>query len=125
PNANQFEVQVSTTPDFSTLRDTGLVNSTEFAVEDLEASTTYYWRVKPINTCGDGEFSNAFHFTTINISCKAQNNNENIAISSMGASLVTRTIDFLEAGEIHQVNDFVAITHSSLEDLSLSCISTS
>src|SRR5690606_41306853 len=28
PNANQFEVQVSTTPDFSTLLDTGIVNST-------------------------------------------------------------------------------------------------
>lgn len=125
PNANQFEVQVSTTPDFSTLLDTGIVNSTEFAVENLEASTTYHWRVKPINTCGDGEFSNAFNFTTINISCKAQNNNENTAISSMGASLVTSTIDFLEAGEINQVNVFVDITHSWLEDLSISLISPS
>lgn len=125
PNASQFEVQVSTAPDFSILLDNGLVNTTEFAVDDLEATTTYYWRVKPINTCGDGEFSNTFSFTTINISCKSENNTDNVTISSMGASSVTSAIDFLEAGEINQVSVLVDITHSWLEDLSISLISPS
>src|SRR5690606_7807733 len=122
---SQFEVQVSTAPDFSILLDNGLVNTTEFAVDDLEATTTYYWRVKPINTCGDGEFSNTFSFTTINISCKSENNTDNVTISSMGASSVTSAIDFLEAGEINQISVVVDITHSWLEDLSISLISPS
>lgn len=125
PNANQFEVQVSTTADFSNIISSGQVNSTEFAVKDLEPITSYYWRVKPINTCGEGDFSNTFSFTTINISCKEVTNNTNVSISTSGASTVTSSIDFLEAGEINQVSVTVDITHSWLEDLSISLISPS
>src|SRR5690606_22825854 len=94
-NANQFEVQVSTLADFSTILSTGHVNSTEYAVENLEPTTIYYWRVKPINTCGEGNFSNVYSFTTINISCISASNTTVVPISASGASTVSSTIDFL------------------------------
>ncbi len=124
-NASQFEVQVSTAADFSSIHSTGHVNSTEYGVENLEPTTTYYWRVKPINTCGEGSFSNTFSFTTINISCKTESNSTIVPISASGASTVSSTIDFLEAGEISQVSVIVNISHSWLEDLSISLISPS
>jgi len=43
----------------------------------------------------------------------------------MGAFSVTSAIDFLEAVEINQVSVLVDITHSWLEDLSISLISPS
>lgn len=124
-NANQFEVQVSTLADFSTILSTGHVNSTEYAVENLEPTTTYYWRVKPINTCGEGNFSNVYSFTTINISCISASNTTVVPISASGASTVSSTIDFLEAGSISQVSVLVNITHTWLEDLSISLRSPS
>lgn len=125
PNASQFEVEVSSAADFSNIISSGHVNSTEFAVENLEPTTRYYWRVKPINTCGEGDFSSTFSFTTIAITCQEATNNTSVSISSSGASTVSSTIDFLEAGEINNVSVTVGITHSWLEDLSISLISPS
>src|SRR5690606_7653914 len=123
--SNQFKVQVSTLADFSTILSTGHVNSTEYAVENLEPTTTYYWRVKPINTCGEGNFSNVYSFTTINISCISASNTTVVPISASGASTVSSTIDFLEAGSISQVSVLVNITHTWLADLSISLLSPS
>lgn len=125
PNASQFEVQLSTAEDFNTIVASGLVNSTQYAAQNLEPTTQYYWRVKPINTCGEGDFSNAFSFTTVNISCNTITNNSSVSISPNGPSTVSSTIDFLEAGSINQINVTVDITHSWIEDLSISLISPS
>ena len=33
--------------------------------EQLESNVTYYWRVKGVNDCGEGEYSETFSFTTL------------------------------------------------------------
>ena len=64
PNAGSYEVEVSKSPSFNTLVASGIENGLRFGVEGLENETVYYWRVKPMNECGVGDFSDVFSFQT-------------------------------------------------------------
>ena len=63
-NADQYQIEVSTTENFSEkIYDTTGVE-TFFEVIGLKSDTTYYWRVSPLNQCSSGAAGNAFSFTT-------------------------------------------------------------
>lgn len=124
-NAKSYEIQISKTSDFSNIAYSEITNTNEFQAEALDETTTYYWRVKPINTCSEGNYSATFSFTTLNISCNSYTNNSTIYISKAGASTNTATLDILEGGTLNDINITVDITHSWLEDLTLNLISPS
>lgn len=63
-NALSYDVEVALDQDFTTIIDSGNTNTTSFTVSTLQSLTVYYWRVKPKNDCGDGDFSSPFSFTT-------------------------------------------------------------
>jgi len=66
-NAVSYQIQVSTNSSFSSF----VVNTTS-ATNSLISPTTfnintiYYWRVRAVNACGNGAYSNTFSFTTGN-----------------------------------------------------------
>jgi hypothetical protein len=63
-NATKYRVQVSTDVSFATtLIDTYTFNTSYTAI-NLDANTTYYWRVSGVNTCLENTFSTPFSFTT-------------------------------------------------------------
>ena len=63
--AETYRVQVSLSGDFSEpLIDQTLGNVTEYGFGDLDYETTYFWRVRASNEAGDGEWSEAWSFTT-------------------------------------------------------------
>lgn len=68
PGAQQYRVQISTSPSFSpiVLDVGGLVNS-GYVVQNgiLANNTTYYWRVNAQNTGGTSNWSDPFAFTTV------------------------------------------------------------
>ena len=64
-NAVSYDVQVATDSEFSNLIASENVTTTSFTVPGLNQVTTYYWRVKGVNSCGEGDFSNVFSFTTV------------------------------------------------------------
>jgi hypothetical protein len=64
-NAISYDVQVATDSEFSNLIASENVTTTSFTVLGLNEVTAYYWRVKGVNSCGDGIFSNVFSFTTV------------------------------------------------------------
>jgi serine protease AprX len=64
--AQTYSIDVSTSPDFSSLAAaaTGLTETTWQPGADLLNGTTYYWRVRGGNACGDGDDSATGSFTT-------------------------------------------------------------
>jgi zinc-dependent metalloproteinase lipoprotein len=66
-NTLNYEIQVSTNNTFSPLiiNATSSTNSYTSTVL-LSSSTTYYWRVRAVNSCGVGAYSGTFSFTTSN-----------------------------------------------------------
>ncbi|MBG7610759.1 fibronectin type III domain-containing protein, partial [Polaribacter sp. BAL334] len=50
---------------FSTIVSSGNVTTNSYISTNLSGNTTYYWRIKPKNDCGEGTFSNPFLFTTL------------------------------------------------------------
>ncbi|WP_271406168.1 reprolysin-like metallopeptidase [Tenacibaculum soleae] len=64
-NATSYKIEIATNANFSSIiiNETTTVNSYTPS-SFLSHSTNYYWRVKPINACEEGVFSNNFTFTT-------------------------------------------------------------
>jgi hypothetical protein len=64
--AGTYDIQVATDAGFTNIvaSATGLL-TTSYNGAVLNPTTSYFWRVRSVNTCGTGAFSGAFNFTTI------------------------------------------------------------
>ena len=68
-NAESYFVEVSTNPSFSTIDFSSTETDLDFVLNDLMSETVYYWRVRPDNSCGNGNFSEIYSFQVGSISC--------------------------------------------------------
>jgi hypothetical protein len=67
--AASYTVDIATDAGFTNIVSTHSVTTTSYAASGLNPATTYFWRVKPTNGCGDGTVSSTFSFTTANVIC--------------------------------------------------------
>ncbi len=66
------EFQLATDVDFMNITDEATsLNTTGYNASGLDTETVFYWRVRSTNTCGSGEWSETFSFTTGNCSINA------------------------------------------------------
>lgn len=77
PDANTYEVELATNPSFdaSVIVASGaniLIDSFKIPVI-LEKGNVYYWRVRPVNECGKGEWVGPFAFATLLNVCLTRN----------------------------------------------------
>ncbi len=67
-NANEYELQISTVNDFSSISLTkSSITDTTITLENseiLDAATNYYWRVRAVNGSGNGAWSDTSSFKT-------------------------------------------------------------
>ena len=63
--ATYYQLQISKDDDLSPTVLDEEVDDTIFTTSNLEASTTYYWRIRASNPGGYGEWSEVYSFTTI------------------------------------------------------------
>ncbi len=64
-NAQYYHLQLSKDSLFEILFfDDSMVVSQHYLIDSLKFSTKYYWRVRGINSFGNGDFSSTFKFTT-------------------------------------------------------------
>ena len=72
-NARRYDLQIATSPTFSEgsiFEEATQLTDTEFIPQDFFAeNTVYFWRVRPENRCGPGEWSDPQSFRTVSVDC--------------------------------------------------------
>lgn len=63
-NATQYEIQISTNNQFTSITHFEAVAASEFEVNGLQLETTYYWRARALNGGNTGNWSQIYNFTT-------------------------------------------------------------
>jgi len=120
-NATTYDVQVSTVSNFAStvVNATGVTGTSYNVTTPLTSNTTYYWRVRAINSCGTGAWASPFSFTTANNNCLTQASSDvPKTISASGTPTVTSTLTISASGTISDVNMLnLGITHTWINDL--------
>ena len=116
-----YNLELATDADFTNLviDETGLFTNTFSVTTSLEVNTTYYWRVKAVNVCGEGAYSAVFSFTTVNLICSTYNSTDvPKTISASGTPTVTSTLSIPADGSITDLNVLnLDIDHTYISDL--------
>ena len=124
PTYTSYDVQIATDAAFTNLVATANVMTNSYLPSDLQHETTYYWRVRPKNACGDGVFGAAFNFTTISFSCESKSPDDlPLNISASGTPTITSKVVFFEDLLLSDVNVNLEIEHTFLSDLVVSLTS--
>ena len=90
-NASSYDIEIATDSGFSSVVASENVTTNFFSGTTLNQSTTYYWRVKAKNSCGDGNFSSVNSFITQNCSVCVSTGNTSFVTST--TRVVFNTID--------------------------------
>jgi len=127
-NADQYILQLSTSSTFESLVISSTIATNNFSpFFNLEGETTYFWRVKGFNVCGESSFSETQNFKTDLVDCSP------IGAASLPVSLqdaVASQIGITYA-EVYMANDYkisdlnveFSIEHTWLSDMVLTLIS--
>ncbi|MRI00748.1 T9SS type A sorting domain-containing protein [Kriegella sp. EG-1] len=119
-----YEVEIATDELFTNIIESVIQEENTYKPINLEHEETYYWRVKPINSCGEGNFSAPFSFSTIEFNCDSKAATDlPIEISAIGTPTITSKIAFFEDLPLSDINVNLDIDHSFLSDISVSLTS--
>ncbi len=85
----------------------------------LEKSSVFYWRVKALNSCGEGDYSFIRSLGTVNLDCSSYTASDTpITISSTGEREIISKIDVITSGVISDINiGNLDLTHDRFKDL--------
>ena len=121
---SSFDIEVATDEAFTDIVESAQVSFNFYQSSVLLPETTYYWRVKPNNPCGEGTFGLPFSFITSVVNCKVFNTKEqSLEISAEGTPTITSSILLAEDLVIADVNVNLELSHAFLEDLVVTLIS--
>ncbi len=116
--ATSYEIEIATDIAFNNVVETSAMIFTSYQPTSLEAETTYYWRVKPVNQCGEGAFSTPFSFTTIEINCSVFPATElPVSISEIDPQTITSIITVVDDLQVSDINVTLDISHTWISDL--------
>lgn len=117
-NADQYKVEVSESETFSSFTLSKTIDSSSTVLAGLDFSTPYFWRVKPINACGEGVYSEVGTFSTYSVNCKTFASS-GLPIQMVNARTTSVNLDISDQTVIEDLNVNVTIDHSYIEDISL------
>ena len=128
PNAQRYQLQISVYQDFSNIILDEIVNNTSYLITNstygISDGSTYYWRVKPLNDCADGDFSTGRSFTTLQINCTQNFNTTAINIpATANTAPFESTINFAQSMIVSNTKVYVSINHTKISDLEIKLIS--
>ncbi len=109
PDAQFYDIQIATNPAFGPNdivdENYGFTNSFYDVTVLLDINTIHYWRVRPSNICGEGEWTAIGAFHTESLSCNnIESDNVPINIPFQGTPTIESTITVLTDGEINDLN---------------------
>lgn len=125
PNAETYNVQVSTSPSFTSNFINDVVTTNELNILGLSQQTKYYWRVIPSNQCGvaNAATSTVFSFTTGILNCDqtfTATDFSNASIASVANSGATVPLTITGGYTIGDLNVNINITHTYVQDMTIS-----
>jgi len=132
PNAQQYRVQIASNPDFNNILQDEFTPYPYYEIDNdsygITDGDTFYWRVKPVNRCAEGEFSDVYSFTTINVACTNDYLTPSLNIPSTANTLpVESSIDFsgMDVQNLVKVKVtvYVDISHTKISDLGITLVS--
>tara|TARA_B110000977_G_scaffold134075_1_gene170709 strand:- start:854 stop:8332 length:7479 start_codon:yes stop_codon:yes gene_type:complete len=113
-NAVNYRIDVATDESFSDIFFNATADTNFITITGLQRETDYYWRVRPMNSCGVSDAGTSFSFTTPNL-FQAQNLPE--IITSDEPTVVSSTISISENLVITDVNVGVDVSHTYVAEL--------
>jgi subtilisin-like proprotein convertase family protein len=126
-NVDQFIVELSLSNTFDSIVVSTTTKASNFVpLENLPSETTFYWRVKGTNGCGESNYSEVQNFITDLLDCSPIDA-VNLPINLIDASFVQSGISFADVymandSVISDVNIEVSIQHTYLSDMILSLL---
>ncbi|MFK5959453.1 MAG: proprotein convertase P-domain-containing protein [Lutibacter sp.] len=126
-NATSYDIDIATDAGFNTIIETAnVVTNSYTSTLNLNYGTIYYWKVRAINSCANGDYSATQKFQTA-ITCNTLTNNTSMAIpdgigaNTAGAaaeSIITVADDIT----VSDINVTINISHTYIQDLVISVI---
>lgn len=120
--ATSYQYQLATEAGFTNLLTSGTTAETSYIYPELlDGQTTYYWRVRATNVCGQGAWSATNSFTTLNQVCGAASVSDDVpvAITEVGTPTVFSILEVTETTPISFMTVDVDIEHTYVGDLEL------
>lgn len=122
-DATHYQVQVASSPSFASgtikLDNANVTGNSLTAAASLAKGTAYYWRVRPLNECGSGDWAGPFVFATQVDACatfSAQDLPKNIPSNSTVP--VESTITISGAGAVSDVNvKKIGLNHNAFNQI--------
>ncbi|SCY19172.1 S8 family serine peptidase [Flavobacterium caeni] len=121
-NADTYHVQVATDAAFNDIVSDGTTDTASYTVSGLDEATYYYWRVYPVNSCGEGTVATAQNFQTGELVC---NNSfepmdyNNATISDQFSSIAVLQFPVTGDMTVGDINVELDITHTYIGDLTV------
>lgn len=117
-NAQEYEVQIAYNDDFSTIYATYTTAATSVSIsQNMNNGTTYYWRVKPKNQCGEGNWSETRSFTTLTINCNQGYFTTQTNIPDANSNGIIADINIAANTTVSYLKAYFNITHPNISDL--------
>lgn len=119
----QYEFQLAYDNAFTLLTMAAVINADQYQVtRPLIVGQAYYWRVRGVNSCGNGAWSSTYTFTTT--SCFSQlSTNVPVTIPASGTPTVTSTMTVTHNMTVTDLNVInLTGTHTYVDDLKFSLI---
>lgn len=125
-NITNYIFQLSRDPLFETfIINTSTPGNSYQLIDFIEGASTYYWRVKAINNCGSGDWSQVYIFQTE--SCFVYTStNVPIAISATGTPTINSYLPITDYGTVTDLDVLnLTGTHTYVDDLRFTLFSPS
>lgn len=108
-NADSYDIQIGTSPTFSETslfeEATGIIDTDYIPAEFFAANTLYFWRIRPVNSCGPGDWLDPNSFRTINSQCENYAKDDPVTLPGTGPSFSRESTLFIEEqGTINDIN---------------------
>ena len=121
-SASSYLVQISTSPTFATITESATVTGTSYQTTLLAQGTINYWRVRPINSCTTGNFSEVSVFQIASDLCKTYSNatfEPNAVWETNSNNAVSAKINIPDNIVISDVNFYMKATHPLISDIKM------
>ena len=117
-NISDYDLEIATDPLFNAIVESVNVTTNSYIPQNLQDGTTYYWRLRPNNPCGAGDFSQVRTFTTSEIVCRTYPSSDTpVSIPDNDPSGASSIINVPDDFIMSDVNVTINVDHTWMQDL--------